>query len=499
MKLEQINDTFKDVELRFDVDNWEIDGVKLWPFIRVENYMLQSFRALGSNPSQTRTFYFMVRIIKSKIAHFYTLVSDIKNNFNSKGNADIVFLSDGMSFVNLEQRWYSKFFDPLASEFSLRGFTSIRFDLGHNFYNPTFTLSHFIQPQIDNIIIKLLILAKIFSPKFANEEWGDFEVFRTDIFVNKYFIKVPSKESLRKKIQKINNLKFYYITKLKRINPKLGFVVNFYGDEQMAFILACKELNITTIDIQHGVQGPLHLGYGNWNRVPKYGYPQLPNYFWVWSKFEKENIDKWSKKIGCNKAVVVGNLFSQIWKDGDSKLVVEFDKKFQNLKKYKAKYSVLITLSPHTESLMGELLNVLKKTQYDFNWFIRLHPGMVKDLNKIKAKLNGLDIHNYEISETSCLPLQTILRNVDAHITCQSSCVIEAADFGVLSIITSDYGKALYKDIIDSKKAFYINKEDDIIILLNKIINKKNFLLKDSEVFASKNKALEELISNYLI
>jgi hypothetical protein len=148
---------------------------------------------------------------------------------------------------------------------------------------------------------------------------------------------------------------------------------------------------------------------------------------------------------------------------------------------------------------MVETWKVIKKTQNEFNWFIRLHPAMVKDLNMIMKKLKAMGVYHYEISETSSLPLQTILRNVNAHITCQSSCIIEAADFGVLSIITSEYGQALYKDVINSKNAFYIHKEDDIINGLYQIITQKKLLSNDSNVINSKNKAIEELIEKYFV
>lgn len=499
MKLENIKDTYLDIEQRFDVENWEIDGVKLWPFIRIENFMLLSFKALGAKPSTTRSYRYAFKIVKSKFDYLYARISDFKKGTKSKKNTDIVFLSDGMSYINLNDKWYNKFCDPIASEFSAKGFTSVRFDLSHNFYIPLYSPSIFIQPQIDNIIIKLLVWSKIVVPKFANEKWGDFEVFITDSFVNENFISIPSKKSIRKKIAKINKLKNFHIKKLKKINPKLGFVVNFYGDDQMAFTLACKELNIPTVDIQHGVQGPLHLSYGNWSKVPATGYTQMPNYFWVWSNNEKEAIDEWSHTIEGNNAVVVGNLFSQLWKDNASEMVVDFDRKFENLKKDKTKESVLMTLSPHTDSLMSETWEVIKKTQHDYNWFIRLHPGMVKDISSITDQLSQLGITQYEISESTRLPLQTILRNVDAHITCQSSCVIEAANFGVLSIITSEYGQSLYKDQIVSQEAFFVKKVDDIILELNSVVNKKKVLINDALSIRAKNKAIEELINKYLI
>lgn len=499
MELENIKDTYLAIEQRFEVENWEIDGVKLWPFIRIENYMLLSFQALGAKPAATRSYSYAFKIVKSKFEYLFASIVDFKNETKSKKKTDIVFLSDGMSHINLKGKWYNKFCDPIASEFIAKGFSSIRFDLSHNFYTPRYSPSIFIQPQIDDIIIKLLVWSKIVSPKFDNERWGDFEDFRTDNFVKDNFISVPTKNSIRKKIAKINKLKKFYIKKLKKGNPRIGFVVNFYGDDQMAFTLACKELNIPTIDIQHGVQGPLHLSYGNWSKVPNNGYAQMPNYFWVWSDSEKQTIEQWSHNLKEHNAVVVGNLFSQLWKDNASAMVIDFDSKFDNLKQDKTKKSVLMTLSPLTDSLMSETWEVIRNTQLEYNWFIRLHPVMVKDISSIKQQIAQLGITQYEMSESTRLPLQTILRNVDAHITCQSSCVIEAANFGVLSIITSEYGQSLYKDQIDLNEAFFIKKANDILVELNTIVSKKKVLINDTVFVKAKNKAIEALVTKYLI
>jgi len=498
MKVEDIKCIINDIELRFAVDEWEIEGIKLWPFIRIENYMLLSYKVLEAKPTKTRSFHFILKILKSKFEFIYSRFFDIRNEARLK-NTDIIFLSDGMSYVNLKSKWYNKFCDPIASEFSLRGFTSIRLDLSHNFFTPRHSPSIFIQTSIDNIIISLLLLTKIIKPKFSNEKWSDFENFMKDIYVRKNLISLPSKNELRNRIAKIKKLKNYYCKILERTQPKVGFVVNYYGDDQMAFILACKEHNIPTVDIQHGVQGALHLSYGSWRKVPTTGYSQMPSYFWVWSEKEKDNIDQWSLSIGENKAVVVGSLFNEMWKDNSSELVAEFDNQFERLKIDKINKSVVITLSPNTDYLMAETWEVVKMTQYDYNWFIRVHPGMIHEIGNINKELLHLGITHFNIKESSFLPLQTILRNVDVHITCQSSCVIEAKDFGIKSLITSEYGQSLYKDQIDSQNAFFVKSAKDIIKAMEVVISERREVISNSNSLFTKNKAIEDIVEKYLI
>ena len=496
MNLENLKEIIHDVEQRFAVNEWEIDGIKLWPFIRIENYMLLSYKALDSKPLQTKSYKYGLKIIISKINYLKARIFD-QNNEAQYNEKDIVFLSDGMAFTKLKTKWYNKLCDPLASEFKNRGFTSIRLDLSHNFFTPRHSPSKFIQPKIDNIIIKALFKNKIVNPKFSNEKWYDFENFITDKKVRENFIYIPSKDTIRKRIDKIKKIKLYYSNILKTIKPKIGFIVNYYGDDQMAFTLACNELNIPTVDIQHGVQGEFHLSYGNWFKIPPTGYTQIPNYFWVWSQEEKKNIDEWCFSTDIHKVIIGGNLFSEIWKDNASEIVIDFDKQFNRLKKIKEKKSVLITLSPHTESLMIETWETLKIYQNNYNWFIRVHPSMINEIKNIKEKLLKMGITKFEIKESSMLPLQTILRNVDAHITCQSSCVIEATDFGIKSLITSDYGKSLYEDQIYSQKAFFVKTVEEIINSIEIIVNNKKDTIFNYTTNL-KNNSIENLINSYL-
>ncbi|MBP6755048.1 MAG: hypothetical protein KA210_02790 [Bacteroidia bacterium] len=497
MKIEDLKKIIVQIEQKFEVDKWEIQGVKIWPFIRIENYMQLSYEALGEKPFPTKSYKFGIKIAKSKINQLFSKFVDFKKTSMLKSK-DIAFLSDGMSFVFIKNKWYNKFYDPLETEFSSRGFSSIRLDLSHYFFVPRYSSSIFVQSDIDNIIIKNILLHKLIKPKLSCENWSDFEKFYSDKFVSENLLYIPNKDVLRIRIEKVIKLKNYYTKKLKRINPKIGFVVNYYGDDQMAFILACKELNIPSVDIQHGVQGELHLGYGNWTKIPKVGYDQIPDYFWVWSQKEKETIDKWNNLYGNHKVLIGGNLFNDMWKENSSEIVQFFDDCFGFIKLNKEKKSILLTLSPYTDSLMKETWEVVKETQFKYNWLIRVHPGMIKEIQNIENKLHKFGIINFEIVESSKLPLQTLLRNVNIHITCQSSCVIEAAEFGVKSIITSEYGKALYEDQINLNNSFFMLPKIGIIEMIKEILHRKTeekFIIQKSKL---NEKALDYLICNVL-
>ena len=88
----------------------------------------------------------------------------------------------------------------------------------------------------------------------------------------------------------------------------------------------------------------------------------------------------------------------------------------------------------------------------------------------------------------SSLPLFTILDNVDVHITHSSSTVIEAAYFGVKSIITSEYGWALLSEQIENRfiiKAYTSTEINDSINLIIASKSKKRIEIYEKSLLVN--------------
>ena len=468
MKIENIASIINNVESRFRVDEWTLNNIHIWPLIRLENYALLCYKTVNAKATKTNSIKYFKKII---LAKFERILANILDNGKNQTltPSKVVFLSDGVSFTKLNNKWYEKFCDPVRDFYLSNNIKSFRFDLGHNYLIPRYSSSVFIQTAIDNIVIKSKIRSKIKPMTFEEENWADYDEFLKDDHVKNNFIRIPNKNQVRAKIYKFLNLKQYYINYLKEIKPEIAFIVSYYGDAGMAFLSACKELGIKTFDIQHGVQGDLHLAYGRWLKVPKNGYESIPDYFLVWSEDEKKVIDNWNGQINVHKAIILGNLFANMWKGENSSIVIQNDQKIRSFKNFEKNKNVLLTLSPNTNQLMEETWKAVAFCQTKFNWLIRLHPTMIQDLKQISKEIKRLGIWNFEIVDSSTLPLYSLLRNVDAHITSQSSCVLEAVEFGIQSIITSDYGKSLYEEEVKNKDAYFAKSKEDICKILDLI------------------------------
>lgn len=474
MEITEVLEIFKYIEQKYNVDEWKINGIHIYPLIRLENRYLLSLMSLnGSAKVEATSNGYGLKILKAKPRRIKAQLGDPQGQLKLH-QADVVFLGNGISFSKLNGSWYQKLCDPIQDALKDEKISCIRLEMSHNFLTPRHNPCKFIQTEVDNVIIKSIIASKIKAPQFEDEQWGDFESFCNDPYVKKKLLKLPTKELVRKRIAKIEALSSFYQKKLKKINPKIAFIPAYYGDQEISFIIACKRMGITTVDVQHGVQGKYHLGYGSWFKVASKGYTPLPDYFAVWSEQEKEAIQMWSEAVTGHDVVVTGNLFSELWKENNNPIVKKYDDEIAKLKKWKKKQTILLTLSPYTEKEMKLIYEVVKESQLEYNWFIRLHPSMIRNQEEIKNNFKSMGIKHFEIEQSSNLPLYSLLRNIDLHMTVQSSCVIEAADFGVQSIITSDYAAKLYDNWVKNGKAHLIKEKGAILTQLESTSSSKN-------------------------
>ena len=82
-----------------------------------------------------------------------------------------------------------------------------------------------------------------------------------------------------------NLIKFIYsklLENIKKIDPKTVLLTCYYNDMSFSIILACKRLNIKTVDIQHGGFEPEHVMYRYWQKSE---LNKVMNYCQIFSGF----------------------------------------------------------------------------------------------------------------------------------------------------------------------------------------------------------------------
>lgn len=491
----ELMDLINECEALFPVDKWFMENIHVWPLIRNGLFFdnADEYQTLSSlNTYKSKTVYRMVqisKIIKSLLSFSYAYITDYKKNSMPVRQFDAVFLSNGVSFLWLKNAWYEKFCDPIMDTLREKNISCFLMSCGRKCLFPRYSSSMLIQPQLDLSRIRDMLLSE--RTNCAQERMIEFQEM-IDFLAERYdSIILPDIRIIRKNINSIKTLSKVFKRILKMINPSIGLLVSYYSLEGMAFNLACHELGIRSVDIQHGLQGDLHVAYGRWEKVPEKGYELLPSIFWCWSNYETASIKRWcTKLISGHETIVGGNLLLELWRSGDDNIVRYYDKKISKIKKnYSSAIHILYALEGHEEIDKLELMaQIIKKTGTRYHWWIRLHPCFLNQRKKIRKRLSDNQILNYvELDAATDLPLYALLRHIDIHVTTFSSTVIEAEAFGVPSVILEQLGAELFSNQILSGWAIPAYTIGSIIPAIQTQLNRKESLRKCLHENTSRN------------
>ncbi len=152
MKSSDVIDLINALEARYPVDQWSVGELRVWPLVRVRFYT--ALLAQGLVPEAAPGCFARLEQQASKrlrgLARYCrATLADRRRNASLHRHADVVFLSDGISYTNVQGLWYEKFCDPLIDRLEARGLTTLLLSPLQACYVPRRTPSVFIQPRLD--------------------------------------------------------------------------------------------------------------------------------------------------------------------------------------------------------------------------------------------------------------------------------------------------------------------------------------------------------------
>ncbi|MHC4242030.1 MAG: glycosyltransferase family protein [Planctomycetota bacterium] len=244
----------------------------------------------------------------------------------------------------------------------------------------------------------------------------------------------------------LEQFKLYFLDLLSQIRPKAVVFVCYYGDVQMGLSWACRELNITSVDLQHGYRAN-NLYYERWSRIPAEGYELLPDIFYVWSKVFKERIERTYTDGFRQPQVIVGNNGWMSKVIQDEPLIDDIDEGyFDYLKSWK---KVMLVTFGAWATMPEHLLEAMRRLPDDWLWLIRFHPDFKDKMQEIREFLHSLGIDNVEIENATEYPLFLLLKYSHHHLTAFSTSCLEAMLYGVPTTFFLPIAYDRFKEHID--------------------------------------------------
>ncbi|PWB24556.1 hypothetical protein [Flavobacterium sp. HTF] len=426
----------KDAEGKFPVQEWKIEGVRAWPIIKTSVFFVSYEKKEVAQKSIKKYFINFLKLMKLNVLYSFICLKTLKFK-----KIDFLFSGFFGHRVLFEKFFYNRYFDPIMDYLESHGYKSKIFE-----YEKMQGSIHYRQDRVFDAT-KLIHYFK-FKNKNIDIDFEKLEGFSELMQEFENQMKISTSEILERISSEFNNAlswKNLWLTVIDKSKVQNVFVLCYYNSKMYGLILAAKERNILSVDMQHGGQSDFNCAY-NFSSLPQDGYELLPDYFWTWDKVSANNIFKFTQNSTHN-VIVGGNPWINFLKN---KSIFLDNKKV-----------ILYTLqTTQTPVLHPYIIDGIKNTPEEYTWWLRLHPRMTDiEISTLHEQLKNENlIDRVEIEKASRLPLPLILAQCSAHISHFSGSILEADLMNIkVNVVIDKIGKKFFKKILDEKRAFYFD------------------------------------------
>jgi hypothetical protein len=447
-----------DIENKYPVDQWIYNDIHFWPHIRVQLY----YALIHSLKKEDFKVVLEQHTEKTSISKLDGLKqlwkSYINYNrfFKSIAPKALLFMSLDMHKVKHEDVYFNRFFDSMISANELEK-DSFTFEIKKSplpCYNQASVEK--VSPYLEFYYKKHKLLKAFNAIKNQQAHFVEGNDQLKQFLIISGFNKIAEQLMESKldvwstKIRVYANFYKQYLIKAK--TKKVVLQSNTGFDFMYAAIFAARKIAIPTIEMQHGYQTDLHMGYCNWSKVPFNGFNILPLEYWCWDKYSKIGIEEWSKATNV-KAKVYGNPWISNYLRHSSNSI--------NNTTSTILYTLPLFEINELESIFPSgVLELLSLN--DVRIKLRFHPRQTPNISGLKDffKNKGTNYANFEFQNSRGVSLPNTLLTTDLHITNASACLLEAFQMNVSSIVIDEVGQSVYQDYFDNQLIFYVNKHE---------------------------------------
>jgi hypothetical protein len=449
MNREEFTIYLNTLEKKYPVNDWKIDGVHIWPLIKIQ--LSFSF----NTPAKAKKEQFKSESTALKLKKTFRGFIDYSKLLligKAKIPTKLFCLAPHFRFYN-GKHYINRYFNQLIDEsintksdflFGEYGNTTKEYRTNIDFPDKTI--------YFENLKYLALFLREFSWKKYSRRtNWPEFDSFISEVNEHLKYKKLYKNEILKKFIY-IRILKDLYKLALEKYTVNEVYILCYYVSEMYAMNLATAELGITSWDIQHGGQGSLHIAYSNFNVIPNAGYKLLPKKFWTWDTASALEIYNWVVNQDYHEVEVKGNHWLEY-------CVQRYSTEIDTSRKI-----ILYTMQPIGNFLLDNyIVEAIKKTPPDYIWWLRLHPRQLMEKKKLVTLLEENNIMDrVNIEEATMFPLPSILNKTHVHLSKYSGSILEAYIMKVKTIVLSEIGVESFPEVVESEYGIVcLNKSGD--------------------------------------
>lgn len=472
LSYKKILNKFQNFEIENDLTNFKHNNIDLWPLIKYQTatkcFDLIDTRHKKLESLAVRVFDKLKLFISfESFSLFFKYIFDFQLTQIPKGKKFLYLSDENSKRIKVKDHWIDIFIEPYLEQNELP-FSDV-FALRTNQSSLKIKQGNLEEKIIQFPMIFSFIKSQLFGKKNPDNSFklifNKFEKFISEEFQG---INAPKIKDIIHEANFIYEVSKYLEPIILNSEVNKIILTHYLSYQGAAMCYIAKKNNIEILDIQHGVQGSLHPAY-NYRNLPKKSFNTIPNSFVVYSERDKKNIDRWSNSKLKPTVKTIKNGLNYLF---SKKEISEYlnGQYAQFFKKYKDKKLILITLC-WAYYFPKIFQDVLKNAKSDIFFLIKFHPNTTDQEKKEVLKiLKNLNTTNYEIHESSNIPLFTLFSQVNIHLAIVSTAILEALDFNLFTIATGSRAEAYYGHLASSGDNLIIaNSQHEILDIINKL------------------------------
>lgn len=448
-----ISDVISVLENLYPVHEWTMGDIDLWPVIKCR---IQQAKRPSVHNSRSLPLRRIVKLLTSQL-------SSLLKWFLLPPTESIVLTHPTCLRYRKENLWVNAVMDPLIINGRLKNTRVTVLEFIGNKSRPGPTLTPTL--PIDLVLLFSRFLRK--TPELRmntpmRDEIRDVITSELKVFFEDSFIEKTS-EALDKCSRTFSRL-FY------KLGVRSIYFNAYYSWECFAATLAANRMGLKTYDVQHGLQGPGHGMYGDWQSWQKKPWPTtMPSKFLCRSVADVENINRWA---GDDHAEILSHLETTPLHLGSAELM-----QAQNsvaLKLSQSRFIQNILLAPNApESILPDFLWDTIRRNPSWGFWLRLHPAQKYKKNPIQEKALSQGITNLDLDFANSVPLEALFPNFKFVIGDYSTVLQEATDYGVTAISCHEKCQIYLQSLIDAGCLIYARDKEILELTLSSSVSSR--------------------------
>jgi len=418
------------IEKKFDTDKITLaDGTRLWNLIRV--FLYSNYQTLGEKNKERK-------LGRNNIKSVFSIIKESFTPLKIKQGIPVCGFSSGESRKFYKNTYYDIYLDPLydvlddnLTVFEWPEATGYRRKYDEKVYSKNYVPMHIpiYTKTFWNLFFYRITDHHNFSIKSEKILQDIIEFISDTTSINREKIT----KDIYDFITVFVNIKQFLHNILEKITPKTVLIRCGYGRFPMALSQACRQLGITSIELQHGLITAYLPAYRR--TTPTENKDCIPEYLLAQGEIYAEMV-KNGNLFDKNKVITTGFPFLE-------NSLKERTINNKNLKKTFSPFqkNILVTSQWIVASEIKEfVIKVAEQLQNtDIGILFKPHPYDKTDYSKLSKYTNIIPINKYE----DTFKLFTI---ADIHSTVYSTSGLEAMAFGVPNIFADIYNMTNIKD-----------------------------------------------------